>query len=71
MGSGDMISNKMTKLMDAVRKNYALTDKLSLDQATRYIGEPNFSNLAGFNASFYSNQGNYVFTTHLERRCVA
>ena len=57
MGSGDMISEKLTGLMDAVRSKYALTDKLSLDQATGYIGKPDVGNIVEDNTNWSWNNG--------------
>ena len=62
MESGDeMISEKLTNLMNAVRSKYALTDKLSVDDATGYINKPELSNVVDGNFAFQNNNSSSTF----------
>lgn len=47
--------------MNAVRSKYALTDKLSVDDATGYISKPELSNVINENFTFQSNNSDSTF----------
>lgn len=47
--------------MNAVRSKYALTDKLSVDDATGYISKPELSNVINGNFTFQNNNSDSTF----------
>lgn len=49
------LNDTMTSLMDAVRKKYALTGKLSVSDATGYIDKPELSNVVNGNFAWQAN----------------
>ena len=55
------VSEKMTELMNAVRTKYALTDKLSIDDAAGYISKPELSNVIDGNFAFESTNSSSTF----------
>ena len=56
-----MISEKLTGLMNVVRSKYALTDKLSVDDAAEYISEPELSKVVDGNFAFQNNNSDSTF----------
>lgn len=62
-----MISEKLTNLMNAVRSKYALTDKLSVDDATGYINKPELSNVVDGNFVFQGNNVDFGVTNGIYR----
>lgn len=59
MESGDYMSlnDEMTGLMNAVRNKYALTDKLSINDATGYINQTELYNVVDCNNLWIGNNG--------------
>ncbi|HJA21369.1 MAG TPA: hypothetical protein H9721_02140 [Candidatus Limosilactobacillus intestinipullorum] len=52
-----MIGDKLTDLMNAVRTKYALTDKLSIDDATGYIDNGYYLSVVDNSTNFGGNNG--------------
>ena len=53
------LNEKMTGLMNAVRNKYALTDRLSIDNATGYINQTELFNIVDGNFEWIPNNADY------------
>lgn len=62
-----MISEKLTNLMNVVRSKYALTDRLSVDDATGYISKPELSNVVDGDFTWNNNNSGSITTNGVLR----
>lgn len=61
------LDDEMTALMNVVRSKYAITDKLSIADATEYISKPEISSVLDGNSSFLANNADSTTTNGVFR----